>query len=257
MTGFKAEQFTPLWADMNWLIASGKHGVEIPNFPGGAEGIRGLAAGIEAVTPAMYKGKFDLVWRLDNVRERMLNLLRSWAVKIKKEMARPTANWEHKPEIKAGMPGKSGKIPVGLTRGYPEVHTGAFVSASGQHSPWIHNRAVTQNDANWHYIWTDQGTGNRHATPTKGVGWLKYNDHYSPSTTPGSLESGLATRPGNMRRAKQTNSSVKARGFVEVIANEQTGPFQAACMNAIITALTQYNTSLAANETRAKKVLGA
>jgi hypothetical protein len=173
-------------------------------------GTEGTLAEIEQINPGALKS-WERIIRMDSVRSAVLNLLRTYSRKARALLLQPTAEWEHKPQIEAGLAGKftKGGMPsmISFSRGTGEMSAGAFVTAAGEHTPWLAGRGtdnkgndireVNQNDANWHYIWANNGTSTYVITPTatgavvaamlgksRGrSGKLVFKDGYTPATS--------------------------------------------------------------------------
>jgi len=252
-----AEAFKPLTADMQSLIRQNYGFIDIPvlDDPGASTryNVNRFAAHIEVVRPSKKYGKFMLVWQLQETRDAMLNLLRSYGRIVRDEMKKPTDKWIVRPMVHAGVPGKpnSKAVPVNLSRATTEVSTGAYVEASGEHSKWIPRQEgdahgwqdKTENDAAWHYIWANAGTRNRHIFPRADgqATQIVFLGNYHPSTSANSLHSAAASRRGPIvRKPFVATNSVKPRKFLDLIVKEQTPKFHQACMAAIGHAIEKY-----------------
>jgi len=240
-----AEAFKPLTADMSHLIRQFAHKVVPLNFEGDYADYKYMSAQLEVYTPQKIRGDYLEIVKIREVRFEILNLLKNWAVRVKREMLAPVQHWEVKPEIKAGLPlaskGVIGNAPVTrFSQKTDYIATGAFVSANLDHTPWGGKRIrPTQDDANWHYIWANNGTAPRVVEPVFKK-WIRYNTHYTPGTAPGTLGSGLGTYDGRWRRARGTVSSVRPRDFVGQIIEAVQPEFERDAVSAVIDGLRKY-----------------
>lgn len=252
-----AGSFQPLTAEFQSLVRQnyGRIDIPIPGDPGASSryDTNKFIAHLEVVRPPTTRGRFDLLWQLDEARDSILNLLRKYGRIVRDEMYKPTKEWQVKPLIKAGVPGKgtSTAVPVNFSRGQTEVSTGAYVEASGEHSPWVPrqkgekmgSQAKTPNDAAWHYIWANDGTKSR-LTSTRMDGeatQLVFLGNYNASTRRGSLDSVRHSSKGPIvRKSGFITSKVEARDFLSEITKEQTPKFHRACTEAIAHAIDKY-----------------
>ena len=160
--------------------------------------------------------RFEIIrpddFKIDEVRQEMLNALRKEGTAQRKRFDGTTATWKgRKPKF---------KTKVGLTRTSGE--------ASVETVPGGDAKGVQK------WGWLNEGT-KAHWVPKGGVATMAFSPGYKAKTRRGKLSSGAGGPRGNriVRRGRWRVSGIEARDWDETLAKERRKPFKKATNDAI------------------------
>lgn len=205
--------------------------------------------------PRMYDGQYLAFTQLDEVAYSLHRMLKQYALEARGFLAEPTVGWKDRPSFTMGVPGVADIMSIAkhgmrrlLMTPREGLTAGAYVEAGEQVTTETGEQSGGD-DANWHYIWLNNGVEvrgdiavkSRPSRTGKGRPAMRFQVPYKPATTPGSLHGRAPGKGGEMVFATHVaGHKIEARDFVGTAAAALQTTFTARAVDTINKAILKH-----------------